>query len=142
MELRKKRLKIKKYLSRNCLNYQQNKVPDKILAEQLYRSLNGSYKRFNNGSAKEYLSKVVIPESSVYAIGNIDEGYVKIGYTTDVDSRIKQIQTGCPFKIEVIEIWHGLTRKDEKTLHKAYDRYRTNGEWFEIKGALKRELLY
>lgn len=141
MGLGQKKNKIRKYLNKRTEMPWAMKIPDKVLAERLYDYKNSGTKNFSNKTAREYLKSVELKESCVYAIGNMDEGYVKIGFSTDPENRIKQIQTGCPFEVEVIKMWNGLGRKDEKKLHKAYSKYQAHGEWFEIKGRLKRDLL-
>jgi len=139
-KLGKARDKVRRFLSANHIGYTQNRVPDYILAQQLYKLINGRFKRFNEEQAQKYIKGFTNKESAVYAIGNMDEGYAKIGYTTDIENRLKTIQTSCPFKVRVIKLWIGLTRKHERFLHREYDRYNTHGEWFEIKGKLKHEL--
>jgi hypothetical protein len=59
--------------------------------------------------------------------------YYKIGVSTQVDERIKQLSTLPPFDIELL---HTLPTDDmyklEKQLHERYADKRKNGEWFEL----------
>lgn len=57
-------------------------------------------------------------------------GYVKIGYSTTIHQRINQLQTGCPFKLELVCVMPG-TMKTEKMLHNKFNQYCYNNEWFE-----------
>lgn len=62
--------------------------------------------------------------------------YVKIGFTNKVKSRISQIQTSLPEKIEMellIEGGFGL----EAELHLKFRTDRTNGEWFLFSDDIK-----
>jgi hypothetical protein len=60
---------------------------------------------------------------------------VKIGIAIDVDSRLKGLQTGCPFELLLrykIKVPKGMERNLEKSLHEKFDRYRVQGEWFVL----------
>lgn|SRR5690554_2916083 len=71
---------------------------------------------------------------AVYFIADRRNSLVKIGVSNDRDRRIKQLQTGNPFKLEFM----GWIEEDndhfqiEKKLHQKYSEKRFNGEWFEI----------
>lgn len=73
---------------------------------------------------KVYLLKII----------NDDKSFYKIGFTKgSVHKRITELQTGCPFKIELVDYYdtyYGLSV--EKNLHKAYSHLKTHGEWFEL----------
>jgi hypothetical protein len=60
---------------------------------------------------------------------------VKIGSAKDVGKRMKQLQTGCPDKIQVVKLISG-GRDVEASLHRQFARHRAVGEWFKIEGAL------
>jgi hypothetical protein len=54
----------------------------------------------------------------------------KIGQTNDdVESRRKQLQVGNPRKLAILSVTRAIT---EMQLHKWFDKYRAEGEWFEI----------
>lgn len=63
------------------------------------------------------------------------DGYVKIGYSTDVDRRMESLQTMCPHGIKLLHVEPG-TMQTEKEWHRAYAEYRHNGEWFKIPKAM------
>lgn len=65
----------------------------------------------------------------------------KIGITKNVNRRIKQLQTGCPYKLELVESYEPkvFVNKIEKMLHRSYSCYQINedfsklqGEWFDL----------
>jgi len=63
-----------------------------------------------------------------YAGGNF-----KIGVANNIKSRIKVLQTGCPYKIIVLAHLYTLDAfKIELEIHKKLQRYNTIGEWFTI----------
>ena len=68
-----------------------------------------------------------------------DSDYYKIGYTTNLQQRLKSIQMYNPIKLTIVAEVKGC-HKSEKYLHKLYDDYRIRGEWFEIPSAILREL--
>ena len=69
----------------------------------------------------------------VYLINAVKTDLYKLGYTdTDIESRIKALQTGCPYKLELIHSVNG-SLYDEKKLHKLWNHVRENGEWFQFK---------
>lgn len=75
----------------------------------------------------------------VYVIGNKEFKLCKIGFSTDINKRIKSLQTGCPFKIEILAIITG-SYEIEKQLHLKYKKYNTTGEWFRIEEDLEIDL--
>jgi len=83
----------------------------------------------------------------IYYIGNREMDMVKIGYSRDeytIKTRIKQIQTYCPFHVEVIKIVPG-NFDDEQALHKKFSKFKTNhknerNEWFVLSEIEKNEV--
>lgn len=56
----------------------------------------------------------------------------KIGITSDIDKRIKSLQTGNAFEIKLEYLEERLNpEKAEKFLHKYFWKHRLKGEWFE-----------
>jgi len=71
----------------------------------------------------------------VYAIAqNISKGRVKIGFTGNIDTRLKQIQTGNPIECQVLGLLRCNSKKHamtiESEIHRICDPYRSTGEWF------------
>jgi DNA-binding Xre family transcriptional regulator len=69
----------------------------------------------------------------VYAIGIEGTALVKIGVARDVQRRLKELQTGVPYRLEVlhqeqVEQPHLV----ESALHDILEVVRQRGEWFEL----------
>jgi len=64
-------------------------------------------------------------------------GPIKIGFTTDLKDRFKDLQTACPFRLSIIYARKG-TIKDEKLLHEKFSKYNLRNEWFHPVAPLKR----
>lgn len=63
---------------------------------------------------------------------NIPE-YTKIGYTSDLNARIKQLQTASPTGVHLVySISFENAYRLEQHLHAKYSRQRTNLEWFSL----------
>jgi len=57
-------------------------------------------------------------------------GPVKIGYAkNDVESRVKDLQTGCPLALDIIHVEEGSLAK-ETYFHRLFSSSRIRGEWF------------
>ena len=65
----------------------------------------------------------------VYAIGTQSGLYVKFGWTSNVQRRLAQLQTGCPEAVIVLATakWD---RKYEAAIHKMLKHRNSMGEWF------------
>jgi hypothetical protein len=76
-------------------------------------------------------------EGYVYFITTNQEGFpIKIGHTDqDVHERIQNLQTGNPYKIEVLCVVAGSV-DDEHVLHFLFEEYRLVGEWFDVNDKL------
>ncbi|RAI42814.1 GIY-YIG nuclease family protein [Rhodoplanes roseus] len=57
---------------------------------------------------------------------------VKIGYTENVEVRLKTIQKYSPTKLELIATFDDKTQMDEVRLHRQFDHCRAHGEWFRF----------
>lgn len=73
----------------------------------------------------------------LYIIGNNTKGVCKIGVSSDVHSRLKQIQTSCYYKVELLYYCDSLGYDTEKEYHRLYASDRLHGEWFRINKDLK-----
>lgn len=78
----------------------------------------------NSNTPLVYLIKMVNDDKTLY----------KIGITKNkISTRIKNIQTGCPYKIEIVDTYVSeYSRMIEKTLHNYFSYNHTHGEWFEL----------
>lgn len=87
------------------------------------------------------LEKIADKDSTyVYVMANIDNEICKIGHSTNPLKRVKEVQTGCPYKLDLIFMIKGSPAL-EKKLHIKYSKLRMNGEWFSFKDELKSNIL-
>lgn len=100
--------------------YSYEKKECKIVA------LNKKYKKAFNAEDDGY----------IYLIGSLKYGFVKIGYSKNPHKRLKEIQVGCPFEVNILSVAKGNMLK-EKLIHKKYSKYKSFGEWFFIKGEVE-----
>ena len=73
---------------------------------------------------KVYLLKIVNDSETLY----------KIGYTGEsVHRRIRELQTGCPYEILLVDTYSSeYSRVIETTLHHLFESKNTHGEWFRL----------
>jgi hypothetical protein len=62
--------------------------------------------------------------------------FVKIGVSSDPNSRLKELQTGNPFKLKIAATIPGHFAT-EKELHNIFERFRMEGEWFRYDAHLR-----
>lgn len=68
----------------------------------------------------------------IYVLRTRGAPFIKIGFSeSDIGSRIKTLQTGCPYEIELIHARPGDI-KDEKEIHRKLSTHRASGEWFHM----------
>lgn len=67
----------------------------------------------------------------VYIIHAIGTSRIKIGHSVEPEKRLKELQTGSPYKLRLIESWPG-TKADERRAHTCLSQYRQTGEWFDV----------
>ena len=79
-------------------------------------------------------------EKLLYILFISELNVCKIGISENVEKRIKQLQTGCPFKIDVVKKYESpMSSRIEKILHRQYqnrkvdeNEYNLMGEWFNL----------
>ena len=54
---------------------------------------------------------------------------IKIGFSTDIKTRLAQLQTGSPFEIELLGFFAGTEQDEVETLGR-FSPLRIRGEWF------------
>jgi hypothetical protein len=69
------------------------------------------------------------PVNVVYFIQGVPDGLIKIGWTSDLDSRFKTLCQGSPCELALLGIAHGGER-EEQILHANFAEHRVRGEWF------------
>lgn len=61
-------------------------------------------------------------------------GYVKIGVTSDVERRMKDMKTHCPYDMQLLKVEENKEGLEEY-YHNLYKDKHHRGEWFRIGGA-------
>ena len=101
------------------------------------------FEKLNTPCVSDYIRVMKYKSSNdigfIYFFTNMEYGFCKIGFSTNPHKRLNNVQTGCPFSISVHHILKG-TKEDEKITHKKFKKYKSNGEWFFIKGDLDKYL--
>jgi hypothetical protein len=83
---------------------------------------------------------MIVKRHHVYIMGRAEGemliGPVKIGFTRSLASRLKTVQTGMPYKLELIAAvmmpTRDLARGLERGLHELLRAHAMHGEWFDI----------
>jgi hypothetical protein len=61
------------------------------------------------------------------------EQFFKVGVTWDLRTRLSEMQTGNPFKLQLVDYFQSSNAfKDEKSLHLYLRKYHHHGEWFQL----------
>lgn len=77
----------------------------------------------------------------IYLIKSLNEGIYKIGVSKNPNKRLKEIQTGNPAPVEIVQLYETeMAYKVEKALHNRYSHFNTHGEWFEL--SIKEEMSF
>lgn len=71
-----------------------------------------------------------------------DGQFVKIGFTANVEKRLKQLQTGHRCKLSIVATIPGGTRNTESLLHAALRKHKLQGEWFKCQNEVLRVLVF
>lgn len=70
-----------------------------------------------------------LPESTIYFMCALDANRIKIGFTANIEKRIKNLRTSSPHKLRLMRTIPG-TKDDERRLHEQFAHLREHGEWF------------
>lgn len=70
------------------------------------------------------------PIEGVYLIRGRDSGLVKVGWSTNVYSRLSTMQTGSSEDLELVDVLQ-VGRTMEQTIHENNSDLRVRGEWFK-----------
>lgn len=74
-------------------------------------------------------------QEHLYLIKNTTNSAVKIGKSCNPTKRLKQLQTSCPDKLELISVLKYQGRR-EKEFHEKFSNLRLSGEWFKDDGSI------
>ena len=87
----------------------------------------------------EQVKNSINNQSYVYYVRWEDiPGYIKIGFSNSLKTRIESFFTGCPSRLEVVRLQPVVAQRDELALHEQFHEYRHVGELFSYKGELKK----
>jgi len=67
-------------------------------------------------------------------------GKHKIGFSTNVNSRITAIQTANPEFVEIVLIINNVNKELETELHQKYANYHYSGEWYSLNSEIINEI--
>lgn len=70
-----------------------------------------------------------------YFIQAVGGGPIKIGVSINPESRLRGIQTGCPYRLRLLAT---LPTNKEAELHSIFNNLRLEGEWFKDEGKIKK----
>lgn len=65
----------------------------------------------------------------IYLIADVDHHFCKIGFAQDVQKRLAQLQTGCPWELYIHKSKPGNMAL-ERAIHEEVKAYKIRGEWF------------
>lgn len=86
-------------------------------------------------AARRELLGFLPPLVFVYFVQAGTDGPVKIGTATDIQARVRGLQTGSPHRLNLLATSTG-GRRLEKRLHRRFAAHRVLGEWFSPAPAL------
>lgn len=69
----------------------------------------------------------------VFAKKNGEDIGAKIGFTTNIKSRMKTLKTASPFELELFVYIPFVPKIEEEKAHEFFKQHRLEGEWFDIK---------
>lgn len=77
----------------------------------------------------------------LYAIKDLHTGLIKLGYSTDPRSRLRELQTGSSSPLHLLyyeSCEPGRAALLERQLHKDLNHLRVRGEWFRLSDSAAR----
>ena len=79
------------------------------------------------------------PGPVVYFVGPRRGDLVKIGFASDLGSRLRHLQTGSPVELHVLAAKAGRV-EGEYAYHQQFSPYRVRGEWFQRSHPVRAEM--
>ncbi len=80
-------------------------------------------------------------ECLVYFIQEKGGGFIKIGYTENINARLSQMQTNSPHDLVILSIIEAGKEK-EKQIHEKFRNHHHRGEWFYPSGEIMEYINY
>jgi len=94
-------------------------------------------KIFNERSKTPFKAKKEEPKSSIYFIELLGSEVIKIGFSRDPESRLRQMQTSNPHELRMLKVISGGYEK-EAEIHEKFSKNRVRGEWFKASKKLRK----
>lgn len=112
--------------------------PTKLRAIRKYEALLRSSKTLARPEVSSWIAEKKKPpkpektyDDFVYLVHA--SGHWKLGVSQNVEQRLRELQTGCPFRVEIVKFWKSeQAAKVERALHRRFAEHRMEGEWFKL----------
>ena len=103
-------------------------------ADQEYRKVAMQFSLTGLAQKQTAIHKRQSANGYVYLIHCVGTSFYKIGISKiDYYSRLSTMQSGCPYKLELVNTMHSTQYQNlEKTLHAKFKNKRIRGEWFDL----------
>jgi len=108
----------------NSINSTIEKYKKNNLNDEIIKHLNNE----NSKKTESYFPEIKKSKQGLYLISHGNE-FLKIGVTSDIKRRLKEIRFANPNHINVLFFIENVYLL-EKILHLRFDNYRINNEWF------------
>ncbi|MFX1478314.1 MAG: GIY-YIG nuclease family protein [Promethearchaeota archaeon] len=113
----------------NQLNLLYESIPKKAKCENcLYKNTFELYSKFKHDQIKKKRKQ---EKKEIYFIYS-EHNLIKIGIATNSKIRLRELQRHSSYKLRILAIIPNQTHKNEKLLHKLFQKYRVFGEWFDV----------
>ena len=83
----------------------------------------------------DFPNRLIAETPVVYVLNTKGFEFVKIGFAKNLKQRMSNIQSGCPYEINLFTCAHAPNyREVEKYLHNYFSGFNSYGEWFSLDG--------
>jgi hypothetical protein len=116
---------------------------DKFIKDAMCKFIE-NYTKILNKEQKDWYDKDINHNEYFYILKKPDTNRYKLGYTRNIKSRIRQLQTGSDEKIQCVasfKFFSQVARPVESLIKIKYSSYKTIGEWFELTDSKLQELM-
>ena len=121
---------LRDYIEKTIKRYDVNNINDEKVKEINKQKIDQYWEAMDNRQTK--IKKKKQPRKGfIYLAIKKDENCLKIGFTTNIDSRLSQLNTSSEKEILGLYYYSG-TIKDEKETHMLFEQYHIKGEWYSF----------
>lgn len=136
--------KVNEQIKNSVLLDYENGLSQRQISRKYSLSLGTINKIVNNDyTTSKTNKKSHRPDGSIYLIGFKQNNniYVKIGVAVDIGLRVKSLQTGNPFELEIFgEKYFKNSYTIENEIHKKFTQYNFKNEWFLLQEEQLKEI--